>query len=80
MKKVILYTTPNCMACRSVARTFEKKGVIFDTINLEQHPELVEQFKEVGLTSAPIVQTEGLTFSGYRPAKIEQLARKVLGS
>ncbi len=68
------------MACRSVARTFEKKGVVFDTINLEQHPELVEQFREVGLTSAPIVQTEGLTFSGYRPGKIEQLARLVLGS
>jgi len=67
------------MACRSVARTFEKKGVVFDTINLEQHPELVEQFREVGLTSAPIVQTEGLTFSGYRPGKIEQLARLVLG-
>jgi glutaredoxin-like protein NrdH len=80
MKKVIVYTTPGCMACRSVARTLEKKGVIFDTINLEQHPELVEQFREVGLTSAPIVQTEGLTFSGYRPGKIEQLARKVLGA
>ena len=80
MKKVILYTTPNCMACKSVARTLEKRGVNFDTMNLEQHPELVEQFREVGLTTAPIVQTEGLTFSGYRPAKIDQLVRKVLGS
>ena len=77
MKTVILYSTPNCMACRAVARAFDKKGIVYDTINLEQHPDLIDQFKELGHMQAPIVTADGFNFSGYRPAKIEQLANLV---
>lgn len=76
--KVVVYSTPNCMACRSVKRTLEKKGIEYDSISLEQHPELVEQFQELGLTTAPIVTTEGFSFSGYRPDKIKELERRVM--
>jgi len=76
--KVVVYSTPNCMACKSVKRTLDKKGIEYDSISLEQHPELVEQFRELGLTEAPIVTTEGFSFSGYRPNKIAELERKVM--
>jgi glutaredoxin-like protein NrdH len=50
--------------------------IAYDVINLEQHPELVEQLKELGLTQAPIVTTEGFSFTGFRPDKIKELERR----
>jgi len=77
MKKVIVYTTPNCMQCKTLQKTLDRRGVIFDTINLEQHPEMMEQLQELGFSQAPIVSMDGFSFSGYRPAKIDELVRRV---
>jgi len=77
MKKVILYTTPGCMACRAVSKAMDRKGIIYDTINLGQNPELLEQLRELGYSEAPIVTMEGFSFSGYRQSKLDDLERRV---
>lgn len=77
MGKVILYTTPGCMSCRQVARAMDKREIVYDTINLAQNEELLEQLKELGYSQAPVVTTEGFSFSGFRMSKIEELARRV---
>lgn len=75
--KVTLFSTPNCMQCKQTAKAFEKRGIIFDSLNLENHPEILEQFKGLGYTSAPIVLAGDMSWSGFRLAKIEQLAKKL---
>jgi glutaredoxin-like protein NrdH len=51
-----------------------KLGIRYDEIALEQHPELIEKFKELGLMSAPIVVTDRKKWSGFRLDKIKSLA------
>jgi glutaredoxin-like protein NrdH len=51
-----------------------KFGIRYDEIALEQHPELIEKFKEMGLMSAPIVVTDTKRWSGFRLDKIKSLA------
>jgi glutaredoxin-like protein NrdH len=51
-----------------------KYGIRYDEIALEQHPELVEKFKELGLMSAPIVITDTKKWSGFRLDKIKSLS------
>jgi glutaredoxin-like protein NrdH len=51
-----------------------KYGIRYDEIALEQHPELIEKFKELGLTSAPIVITDTKKWSGFRLDKIKSLS------
>jgi glutaredoxin-like protein NrdH len=51
-----------------------KFGIRYDEIALEQHPELIEKFKEMGLMSAPIVVTDTKKWSGFRLDKIKSLA------
>jgi glutaredoxin-like protein NrdH len=51
-----------------------KYGIRYDEIALEQHPELVERFKELGLMSAPIVITDTKKWSGFRLDKIKSLS------
>jgi glutaredoxin-like protein NrdH len=55
-------------------RTMTKYGIRYDEIALEQHPELVEKFKELGLMSAPIVITDTKKWSGFRLDKIKSLS------
>lgn len=75
--KVTLFSTPNCMQCKMTAKQFEKRGIIFDSLNLENHPEILEQFKGLGYTSAPIVLAGDISWSGFRLDKIERLAKKL---
>lgn len=76
--KVTVYTTPGCMQCKTLMRKLDREQVVYDVMNLEQHPELTEQFKELGMTQAPIVLTsDELSFSGFRPDKINQLVHRV---
>lgn len=75
--KVTLYTTPNCVQCRQTAKQFEKRGIVFDSLNLENHPELVDQFKSLGYLAAPIVIADGMSWSGFRMNKIEALHKKI---
>lgn len=76
--KVTVYTTPGCMQCRTLMRKLDREQIVYDVMNLEQHPELTEQFKELGMIQAPIVLTsEEFSFSGFRPDKVNQLIRLV---
>ena len=72
---VIIYTTPNCPQCMMTARKMDSLGIVYDKVDLTQHPELVERFKEMGHMAAPIVVTDRKTWSGFRLEKIESLGR-----
>ena len=76
--QVTVYTTPSCVQCNATKRQFDKLGVPYDAIDLTQHPELVDQFKEIGLVQAPIVVAgsgvDATRWSGFRLEKIKKVA------
>ncbi|WP_422117760.1 glutaredoxin family protein [Brachybacterium sp. UNK5269] len=71
--EVTLYTKSDCPGCFATKRALHKAGVEYDEINLEQHPELLAQFKRQGMMQAPIVETkDGERWAGYNPAKLKE--------
>ena len=68
---VTIYGLPNCVGCAATERTLNKAGIPYDKIDLTDRPDLVEMFKAQGLTQAPIVETNGDRWSGYRPDKLK---------
>lgn len=58
---------------------FDRAGVSYDSIDLTQHPELADQFKELGHTQAPIVIAGETTWSGFRHSKIEATIQRIFG-
>jgi len=72
---IVIYTTPNCVQCMMTARTMDSHGIIYDKVDLTQHPDLIERFREMGHLSTPIVVTDRKTWSGFRLEKIKSLAR-----
>lgn len=54
-------------------RTFDRLGIRYDEMALEQHPDKLQEFKEKGLLAAPIVETDRKIWSGFRHDKIMSL-------
>jgi glutaredoxin-like protein NrdH len=71
MMKITVWELPNCVQCNQTKREFDKRGIIYTTRKLT--PKAVDRFLALGLTSAPIVETDAKRWSGFRLAKIESL-------
>lgn len=74
---VTVYTTPNCMACNSTKRQFERLGVRYDEVALDQHPDKLKEFVDQGFNQAPIIVADNLTWSGYRHEMIQRIAKRI---
>ncbi|QKD79449.1 MULTISPECIES: glutaredoxin domain-containing protein [Actinomyces] len=70
-----VYTKENCIACQMTERQFARAGVDVEVVRLEDHPEVVERAREMGLMSAPLVATpDGRITSGFDPQRIRDIA------
>jgi glutaredoxin-like protein NrdH len=68
---IVLWTKPGCSQCEATARQFDKRGIIYKTRKLT--PKAIDRFIELGLTAAPIVETDRKRWSGFRLEKIKSL-------
>lgn len=60
-----------CVQCSQTKKEFDKRGIVYKTRRLG--PKSIDKFKEMGLTSAPIVETDLKRWSGFRLEKIKSL-------
>ena len=70
---VQVYTKPNCIQCKMTKQLLASKGVTFQEFNLLDYPEKVDEFKDQGFMSAPIIITDTDCWSGFQPTKINDL-------
>lgn len=68
-----IYTTPHCPGCALTQRKLDKAGINYNAIDLSKRPDLVEQFKNEGLLSAPIIETQKGRTSGFNPERIREI-------
>lgn len=73
MMMITVWTKPNCIQCTMTKKEMDKRGIRYEEMNLERHPDTLQTFIDAGLTSAPIVVTDIKTWSGFRLSKIESL-------
>jgi glutaredoxin-like protein NrdH len=76
MMKIVLWSNgPACVQCSATKREFDRRGIIYTERDLRRNPKAVERFLELGLTAAPIVETDLKRWSGFRLEKIKSLER-----
>jgi len=68
---VVIWVKPGCVACDATRRQFDKRGIIYTVRKLT--PKAIDKFLELGLTAAPIVETDDRRWSGFRLEKIKSL-------
>lgn len=74
MEHIIIYTKDNCMPCRMTKEQLKRHEVDFIEINLDEHPEKMDECRATGFTSMPVVCSPIGTFCQFRPDKLKELA------
>lgn len=68
---IVVWEKPNCVQCMQTKREFDKRGIIYKVRKLT--PKAIDKFIELGLTAAPIVETDTKRWSGFRLDRIKSL-------
>jgi glutaredoxin 3 len=67
MSRVTVYTTEPCGYCRVAKALLNKRGVVFDEINLAKDPEgRAELVRVTGMMTFPQVVIDGESIGGYQ--------------
>jgi glutaredoxin-like protein NrdH len=74
MMKITVWELPNCVQCHQTKREFTKRGIVFETRQLNKSQKAVKRFLELGFSQAPIIETDDRRWSGFRLDKINSLA------
>ena len=79
---VRVYSKPNCGQCAATIRKLDLLGVEH-VVEDATDPQTLAALKELGYLSAPVVcvgVSNDDMWSGYRPDRIEEIARRINGT
>ncbi|HEL1586191.1 TPA: glutaredoxin-like protein NrdH [Streptococcus suis] len=70
---VTIYSKNDCVQCKMSKKFLDQHNVAYTEINLDEQPEYIEHVKSLGFSSAPVIETETESFSGFQPTKLKAL-------
>ncbi len=87
-KKLRIYTKTACHPCRLTKKSFEKANVEYEERNIDINRSFVQEVKDLGFTSVPVVvfaetddygmlQAGIVKFSGFDLDKIRQIIAEI---
>lgn len=71
---VTVYTKPSCVQCNATYRALDKKGIAYNSLDISEDAEALENLKALGYQQAPVVTSPVGDWSGFRSDKIDELA------
>lgn len=71
---ITVYSKPSCKQCDLTKDLLDKRGLIYETVDVYKDPKALTYVKSLGYMGAPVVVTEDDHWYGFRPDKIEALA------
>lgn len=72
---VTLYTQPECLPCKRVAKKLTEAGIEFELVDISRDHVSADYVKRVLMArSTPVVESDGrLPIVGYQPDKLKEL-------
>lgn len=75
---ITIYTRNKCVQCMMSKKEFDRHHVEYREINIDEHPEIIEELKSRGFNAAPVISYNDEEFIvGFQPSKIKILCEKV---
>jgi len=74
---ITVYSKPNCVQCNATYRALDAKGIVYEIVDLSEHPEVIEYVQDLdpAYMQAPVVVVdEHDHWSGFRPDCIDRIA------
>lgn len=73
-KTITLYTKPGCGQCMFTKKFFEKNQITFIEKNIQTSQEALEEVRQLGYSSLPVVVIDGdQSFTGYQADRLQAL-------
>ena len=74
----LVYSKPSCVQCSASYRALDSKGIDYQVVDMSQDTDALERVKALGYLQAPVVITDEDHWSGFRPDKIDELAKRAI--
>ncbi|RFA17754.1 glutaredoxin-like protein NrdH, partial [Subtercola boreus] len=70
---ITVYSKPNCVQCIATYRALDRKGIVYQVVDLTESAAAMEYVtQELGYSQAPVVVVDEHDYwAGFRPDKIE---------
>ncbi len=72
---ITLYTKPACVQCKATKKALDRAGLEYELIDITVDDEARDYVMALGYVSAPIVEVDGVHWSGFRPERIKELVK-----
>lgn len=76
MAKVIIYTTPSCVYCKTAKEFFKENNVSYEEKNVaEDLKARDEMVKKSGMLAVPVIDVDGNIVVGFDKAKLSEFLK-----
>jgi len=72
---ITVYSKPSCPQCDATYRALDKKGLVYQVVDLTQDASAFEMVKGLGYMQAPVVIAGDKHWAGFRPDQIAAVAK-----
>lgn len=72
-KKVVMYTTATCPACRAAKQYFASKGVSYEEIDVQNSPAGREAFQRLGGRGVPLILVGDKRMEGFNASALDAM-------
>ena len=74
---ITIYSKPNCPQCAATKRAFDRLGAPYTVVDITPDPVALATLQEAGFRQAPVVFVDSDFWTGYRPDRIRDVARRL---
>lgn len=74
MKKITVYSKPNCMQCDFTKKHLDRMGLEYQAVDVTADQQALEEVHQMGFHGLPVVVVDGVAhWVGYRPDELDKL-------
>lgn len=74
MRKVTIYSQQGCAGCTMTKKRFHDLGIDYQEKHVDMNDIYLQEVKDLGFKSLPVVVSGDQMWSGFRPDKIKEIA------
>ena len=74
---ITVYSKPSCVQCSATYRALDKLGYDYNVVDISEDTDALDYVMSLGHQQASVVMAGGEHWSGYRPDRIRELAKRL---
>lgn len=77
---ITVYSKPACVQCVATYRALDQRGIAYNVVDISEDDDAQAMVRGFGYMQVPVIMTGDDHWSGFRPDKINMLARETVAA